>query len=121
MKLKTLLAAILFSLATCLSFATSEILNKEVTGFEWLQMSAGDRRDYVEVSMAILYKNGIPLNYSLFEYFNAIEQKLLRDNGYYGTSVTNILAAVVYETEPKAREALDRARAKPAIQKIEMH
>jgi hypothetical protein len=106
---------------TSMGFASSQMLNKKVTGLEWLQMSLGERRDYVRLSMVVLDKQDVPLSHTLLEYFNAIEQKLLHDPDYYGTDITNILALIVYETEPETREALDRMRKKPKVQKIEMH
>ena len=124
MKIRPLLLILLVVLTiSSIGFAETPQVDpaKQVSGLEWLQMSAGERANYVLASMYILHGNGIALNKSPDEYYNAIEEKLTSSPGLYSANLTNILASIVYEKEPGARESLDQFRKKPEVKKIEMH
>lgn len=85
-------------------------------------MSMGERRDYVLVSMAVLDQCGVTLGRSLLDYYDAIEQRLRVNPDLYDVNLTDILASLVYETEPETRGVLSPfIRKKPEIKKIEMH
>ncbi len=83
----------------------------EVSGLEWLQMSMGDRQDNLLASIYILNKNGVELRKSPNDYFNIVEEKLRSSPHLYDTDLTRILASIVYEIEPRSREALDKYKA----------
>ena len=85
-------------------------LGTSVTGLEWLQMSARDRFEYVLTSMYILTQQGVALSKSPNDYYNAVSERLRLNPNLYSANVTNILASILYETEPGGREALDRIK-----------
>lgn len=87
----------------------------EVTGLEWLQMALGERQDHILASMFILKQHGVDLRKSLNDYFNVLEEKLHSIPGLYNTDLTQILASLVYEKEPRNRQALDKYRNKPSV------
>ena len=82
-------------------------------------MSAGERMETVLVSMAVLSKNGIELDQSANDYYNAIYGEIRSHPDLYNVSVTNILANYLYEHDPKLRGLLGRFKKKPEIKKIE--
>ena len=82
----------------------------DTTGLEWLQMSMGERKDSVILSMAVLEKNGIALGRSPLDYMDLIKEKLMRNHELYEQTITNVLAGIVYEKEPDSREILDALR-----------
>lgn len=94
-----------------------------VTGLEWLEMSVGEKTDEIIKSMLVMTQHGVPLGRTPNDYYKAVQQKLNQQPALYGSLLTDILAAEVYDKEPSCREALDnlRPQPKPRIQKIEMH
>jgi hypothetical protein len=82
----------------------------EVTGLEWLQMSIGERTDSILYSMYVLTQHGVELAKTGNDYYNAVEEKLKLNPDLYHKDLTNILASIVYETEPGSREVLDQWR-----------
>ena len=118
-----MLAVFLTTLIICpTSFAETLKVDpsKEVTGLTWLQMSAGERMDYLMTSMFILTGHGVKFGKSPNDYYDAVNERLRFNPDLYSANVTNILASIVYEQEPGSREALDQIKKKPEIQKIEM-
>ena len=108
------------SAETSPNLSTPKVMDS-VTGIQWLQMSADERADSLTLSMYILANRGVNLQRSPNDYYDAVNQKLRLDPNLYTAKLTNILASIVYEEEPENREALDRFRKPPKIQKIEMH
>lgn len=82
----------------------------ETTGLEWLQMSIGDRTEAILFSMYVLTQHGVDLAKTGNDYYNAVEEKLKLNPDLYHKDITNILASVVYETEPETRQTLDQWR-----------
>lgn len=83
---------------------------KPVTGYSWLKMTDAERLDYVMTSLYILTNQGVEYKGSPKAYMDAIGEKLDKSTDLYDANVTNILASVIYETEPGTREALDKIR-----------
>ena len=105
MKTRRFLLTFLFILAvSSLSFAEvpkpEQVVLKEATGLEWLQMSMGQRQDCVLSSMYVLSKEGMTLGKSLGEYYDAVGNKLRLNPNLYSESITDILASIVHEKEP---------------------
>lgn len=73
-------------------------------------MNAQEKVTYILTSMEVLSKHSIPLSKSPNEYMALIDQELAHNSVAYDADATNILASVVYETEPASREAIDRIR-----------
>ena len=123
MRIRYLPLVLLFSLiipALCVA-ESSKVVPREVAGLEWLQMSAGDRLDNILTSMYILTQHGVALSKSPNDYVNAVGERLRLNPNLYSANVTNVLASIVYETEPGSGEALDKLRKKPEVKKIDMH
>lgn len=86
--------------------ACAAIENRDVTGLEWLQLSAYERGEHVLRSMAILSRSGAELAGTADRYYDALHERLRRNPAQYGSTLTSLLAALVYETEPSNRAAL---------------
>ena len=83
-------------------------------------MSDREKVTYLSSAINTLQSKGILLNQSPNDYLAAINR--LSDNPkYLSLDATNILASYVYDTEPSAKEAIDRLRKKSEVKKIEMH
>lgn len=110
-KKRPLLAAVtLVSFAwVALAFA-AEPVPVDVKGIDWLQMSIGDRREQVFLSMAVLGKNQVPMQGDLYSYYNALLGRIEHDPGQYQRRLTWILADYVYENEPASRPIIDSLR-----------
>ena len=106
MRSKHLLLLALFLISTC---ATAQP-QKDATGLEWLQLSMGERAEYILMSMAALTQSGVELGKSPSDYCDAVEEKLRLNPNLYSGGVTDILASVVYEGEPGSRTVLDKIR-----------
>jgi hypothetical protein len=85
----------------------------DVSGLQWLQMSLGEQTDQIEISMTVLVKNGVELTNTRRDYLNKVQQRLISKPELYEKNIIDILALIVYEEEPLARNALDALR-KPA-------
>ena len=70
---------------------------KEITGLEWLQLSAADRRDRVMMSLFVLSQHGVELDKSKSagDYYNEVNEKLITHPDLYSSNLTNILASIV--------------------------
>ena len=83
-----------------------------VTGLEWMELSAGERVEYLLAAMYLLNKNGVEFSGTEDRYYDAIYKKLQSDPGLYTSQLEDILANTIYEKEPKTRSALDQFRIK---------
>lgn len=83
---------------------------QDITGLEWLNLTIGDRQQYVFIAMKVLDKNGVPLSNTVLDYYNEIERAIKLKPENYSRSITSILASVVYDSEPGSRAALDKRR-----------
>lgn len=86
------------------------IENRDVSGLEWLEMSAGRRLDHVVRSMKILADAGVTMGRTPNDYYNGVHERLRRDPSLYESTVTDILAGYVSARDPKAREVLTAPR-----------
>ena len=86
--------------------------SSEITALDWHQMSLTDRMNYLVIALSILSANGIAPERSPNEYCDRLSDKLKTDPSLYAMSLTNFLAAYIYETEPKSRAVLDQFRRK---------
>ncbi len=111
MRLKMWWTFIFLTIAPICAFA-GESYEKPVTGMEWLEKSIIERLEKVRMSMVILHANGIPVNQSSNDYYNAIEQKIRQEPDLAGSELTSILASIIYKDDPASREALDKFRKK---------
>ena len=92
------------------SYAAFAELQQDKTGYSWLKMTDTERLDYVMTSLYILSDKGVECKGSPNAYLDAIGEKLDKNPELYDANVTNILASVIYETEPGTREALDELK-----------
>lgn len=97
-------------LATRLDYSSKFVADKEPTGYSWLKMNDAERLDYVMTSLYILSSHGVEYKGSPKGYMGAIGEKLDKSPELYEANVTNILASVIYETEPQSRGGLERIR-----------
>lgn len=81
---------------------------EDVTGMEWFQMPIAERMDQISASMSVLSHHGVPMRKSMNDYYNAVSEKLRINPGRYDIEITNVLASILYEKEPRSREALDK-------------
>ena len=87
---------------------------QDVTGQEWLEMSLGERMDYVMASLFTLKSYGVAPRKTLNDYCNAAEKTLMRYSDLYDAQLTDILIRVIYEKEPASRALLDKFMAERA-------
>lgn len=85
---------------------------RDATGLEWLQMSGTDRVGAIQVSLYVLDRHGVEFSKKPIEYYDEINRRLLSNPGLYPVAITNILASIIYDTEPASRTALDKTRGK---------
>jgi len=121
MKITALFFMAFFLIASTGQVYSASQSSREITGLEWLKMSADKRLDYIVTSMYVLTNHGVDLEKSPNSYYKAVEERLRFNPDFYSANVANILASIVYETEPGARAALDQIRKKSEVKKIEMH
>jgi hypothetical protein len=84
--------------------------SQSIKGLDWLQLSLGERMEYILASMLIMTRHGVEFGKSINDYHDAVAEKLRTHPDLYYTDVTNILASIVYEWEPGTRVALDKLR-----------
>ena len=99
-------------MAICLAVISPVSAAEDVTGLQWLQLSAGQRMDHVRMSMAVLDYYGIKLKNTANDYYNAVSEKLRTTPQYYRLPLTDILAEVVSKIDPAAKRALEKHRVK---------
>lgn len=80
------------------------------SGIEWLSGSMGERFDQVIAAMAILSQSEVNLEKTPADYYTALEKRLKRTPAENQRILTQILADIVYETEPRSRLVLDKLR-----------
>ncbi len=85
---------------------------REIRAVEWLELSLVKRMEHILASMVLLSQNGVPLGKTPDEYYDAVAEKLRFTPDLFSVNVTQILAGIVYETEPGTREVLDGLRKK---------
>ena len=78
-----------------------------ITGRDWMLMTTEEKGTYIFTAMDVLKAHGVPLSKTPSEYSALINAKLIDDPDTLKTDVTNILATVVRDEEPAAREAID--------------
>ena len=108
--LKRCLAMMLFMTLLAPLSAQARAVVRQLNGIEWLQSSGSERMDAVRLSLAYLKKEGLRPQQKLNDYYNGVYTALRSNHSYYEKSVTDILAAVLYEKEPENRPVLDRFR-----------
>ncbi len=81
-----------------------------VSGRAWLAMSSEEKESAVVHSMADLSERGIVFSRRPEEYGADVEQILKTNPSRQSELLTNLLAAVLYETEPESRAALEGFR-----------
>ena len=79
-------------------------------GIEWLYGSMGERFDAVIASMAVLTRSGVNLDRTPADYYTALEKNLKRDPSLNEVPLTDLLADIVYQTEPASKSTLDNLR-----------
>ena len=84
---------------------------KKATGADWLLMSAGEKKDYIQSAMDFLQKRGVPLSKPPGYYGSAINN-LTDKPGAEKAEVINLLTSFVYQTEPYTRKAIDQFKKK---------
>ena len=87
---------------------------EDVTGMEWIELSMGERMDYILASMTVLDRHGVKIKKSMNDYYNAVSDKLRTHPQFYEAKITDILASIIYEKDPSARARLDQFRNEPA-------
>ncbi len=110
MKIKIFVMLCVLALAPMPLLSAGQDYEKPISGMEWLEQSIVDRLERVRVSMVILHTHGIPVTESSNDYYNALEKKIKREPEIAQSDLTSILASVIYELDPSAREALDKFR-----------
>lgn len=73
-------------------------------------MTSAEKGTYIFTAVEILKKHGVPLGKTPSQYTALIDSKLNDDSEALNADTTNVLATVVYDTEPDARDAIDRLR-----------
>lgn len=86
----------------------------------WLTMSQKEKADFLLSAMKELQDHGVPFTESPEKYMSLIDERADRATELT-SDVKNVLASIVYTREPASRDAIDRLRVKPKVQKIEMH
>ena len=91
---------------------------QDITGQEWLEVTLGERMDYMMAAMFTLKSYGVAPRKTLNDYCNAVEKMLVRHSDLYDTQLTDILVSVIYEKEPAARPSLDKFKADRAAKTV---
>ncbi len=81
-----------------------------ITGKDWLSMGDQEKITYIFTAMEIFSKHDVPLRQLPNQYMALIDAELEKNPAALEEDPTNILASVVCENEPAAREAIDRIR-----------
>ncbi len=110
MRFKSAIFWLCIGLLVTSSVRAAENYEKPVSGMEWLEKSIPERLERVRVSMLILHTNGVPVEGSANDYYNALDKKIRREPSIADTDLTNILASVIYDTDPASREVLNKFR-----------
>lgn len=103
--MKKLILTASFLLISAFAFAT-----EDVTGLQWLEMSAGNKMDRIRMSMAVLGVHGVGLKHTANDYYNDVSQKLRFQPSLFNDELTEILALVASEKEPSTKTALEKYR-----------
>ena len=81
---------------------------QDVTGQEWLELSLGERMDHMLATIYLLQSFGVEPRKSLNDYCNSTEHALVLNSGWYQNQLTDIVAHLIYESEPGSRAALEK-------------
>lgn len=81
---------------------------KLLTGKDWLLMSYDEKQASMVSSMRTLREYHVPLEKKTDDYIALMDEKTVMDADSRNLEVTQILAFIVYDTEPAAKDALDR-------------
>ncbi len=103
------LSLVIFPILLISAIACAEE-NNRITGQDWLLMSREEKGAYIFTAMEVLKKDGVPLGKTPDQYTSLIDSDLVNNPNALKADVTNILASVVYENDPGAREAIDKLR-----------
>lgn len=111
------------SLVLCLSFLCAPALlaapakdAKEVmdvsrlSGYDWLELSIGDRNDAIVSALIDLTKNGVKPQRSPNDYYDEAEKRLIQDPNFGNETLESVLTAIIYDGEPANRTVLDKLK-----------
>ncbi len=85
---------------------------EDITGLEWMELSAGQKMERIRMSMAVLGYHKVFLKDSANAYYNAVSQAIRANPAYYSMDLTQVLAAAASEKDGEVRAALEQYKIK---------
>jgi len=91
-----------------------------LTSQEWFAISKNQKMQYVHMAMDRLKDKEIPLARPANEYLIAVSEVFSKNPDRPAISISEILNSIVYTTEPKSREVMDKLISKKKFEKVEI-
>ncbi|HXV18560.1 MAG TPA: hypothetical protein VD883_00605 [Candidatus Omnitrophota bacterium] len=82
----------------------------DLKGQDWIQMSLGQKQDFVYRGIGALERQGVSLLKSPSYYIEALDKVLKIDEGLREEYLDNLFVFCVHESEPHTRQALEKIR-----------